>query len=336
MLVAASIAIEAAGARTSGRPSTLDEAAGQLAKAVHRQIRSEEEQRTIRIPYVLPVRWHLAPNRLMDSWANIRKALPGDEPGPLALDGDISFVEMVYRRIPTGRLVILGGAGAGKTVLVGRLALALLDDRKPDEPVPVIVNVASWDPSRRLSDWMVDQLIKDHPELAISMSDARSDMATELVRSGRILPILDGLDEMPMQRHVRAIEQLKLTDGPIVITSRARDYAAAISGRDVVRSAPTIELDNLSPDDVANYLPRTSALPWSEILARIQRPGDQIGTVLRQVLSTPLMVSLARTAYSGASGRDPQELVNLLAQQSNPNPSVVERQLFAAYMGLRS
>lgn len=54
----------------------------------------------------------------------------------------------MYRRIPSGRLVVLGRAGSGKSILAIRFVLDLLKDRTASaEPVPVIFSLASWDPA---------------------------------------------------------------------------------------------------------------------------------------------------------------------------------------------
>jgi hypothetical protein len=89
----------------------LDEMADQLAQSVRTQWRREEERRRVNDPFPLPVRWHLAPESLMDHWPNIHHAPPGKNPGPLALTGQLDQIVEVYRRIPSGRLVVLGRKG---------------------------------------------------------------------------------------------------------------------------------------------------------------------------------------------------------------------------------
>jgi len=72
-------------------------------------------------------------------------------------------------RVPTGRLVVLGEPGAGKTMLMVRLALDLLGCRASGSPVPYLASVASWDPAAQdLRDWLGSQLLTDHPALASS------------------------------------------------------------------------------------------------------------------------------------------------------------------------
>src|SRR5262249_57141882 len=118
--------------------------------------------------------------------------------GPLAVAGRVEQVADVYRHIPSGRLVILGKAGAGKTVLAARLALDLLATRQPDQPVPVIVSVGSWNPATTpLTTWLAGLLARDHPGLAAPAGPAGSTRAdgptpaAALIAAGRVLPILD-------------------------------------------------------------------------------------------------------------------------------------------------
>ncbi|MCF2528525.1 DNA/RNA helicase domain-containing protein [Yinghuangia soli] len=48
-----------------------------------------------------------------------------------------------YRRLRPGRLVVTGAPGAGKTVLALQLMLGLLEERRPEDPVPVRLPLAS-------------------------------------------------------------------------------------------------------------------------------------------------------------------------------------------------
>ena len=73
----------------------------------------------------------------------------------------------VLARVPTGRLVVLGEPGAGKTMLMVRLVLDLLVRRTKGGTVPVLASLASWDPlSQDLHGWLGATLITDYPDLA--------------------------------------------------------------------------------------------------------------------------------------------------------------------------
>src|ERR1039457_4317598 len=122
--------------------------------------------RPLNDPYPLPVRWHSADPDLVEPWQSLIHqadtwtggpllASPGargagggglggrGRAGGLAGGGKLADV---LAKVPTGRLVVLGAPGAGKTMLLGQLLLDLIARRSPGGPVPVLLPVASWDP----------------------------------------------------------------------------------------------------------------------------------------------------------------------------------------------
>jgi len=112
------------------------------------------------------VRWGPAPAEVSDHWAKVRQAPPGADPDPLNLAGGLENVADVYQRVPSGRLVVLGKAGAGKTILARRLAADLLARRTHTGRVPVVFNLSAWDPTIPLPAWLATRLAEDHPSLA--------------------------------------------------------------------------------------------------------------------------------------------------------------------------
>jgi len=99
-----------------------------------------------------------------------------------------------------------------------------------------------------------------------------------------------------------------------LLTSRPGEYLD-VAGTDALTAAAAIRLTDLIVSDLGNYLPRTHI--------RVQRcdrvgsgpervarpPARPAGVNLRAVLTTPLMVGLARAIYSDPAGRDPAELL---------------------------
>ncbi|MEV8443902.1 helix-turn-helix domain-containing protein [Actinosynnema sp. NPDC051121] len=288
----------------------LAEATDALASSVYARWLREEEQQQVHDPVPLPVRWRPAPEALRDSWANIRSTRPGDPARPLDLGGRLDQVVEVYRRIPSARLIVLGRAGAGKTILTTRFVLDLLAVRAPADPVPVIFGLGSWNPVRtELRDWLADQLVRDHPGLA-APGPGGSTLAAALVDAHRILPVLDGFDEVAGGLHRTALAALNATTLPLLLTSRVDEYRAAVAATGVLRAAGAVELADLAPDDVADYLPRTTGQAgdvWRPVLDHVR---DHPDSALAAVLTTPLMVALARRIYSDTPGHDPAELVD--------------------------
>ncbi|MGW4238336.1 helix-turn-helix domain-containing protein [Streptomyces sp. NPDC004749] len=304
----------------SAAEDALADAAGQLAEAVAARWRREEEQRGIQDPYPLPVRWKAAPEALTDHWANIRRLPPGSASGPLDLSGRLESIAETYRSIPSGRLVVLGRSGSGKTILTLRFVLDHLRSRTPAEPVPVIFSIGAWNPTViTLRDWLTERLTRDHPGTA-ARGPGSGSLAAALVDSGRVLPVLDGFDEMADGLRRPALEALNATALPLLLTSRPAEYAAAVEETDVLTAAAPVELTDLTLDDLDHYLPRTTrktdltdpgAGAWDSVLKKLREPSP--GTPvppLATVLSTPLMVALARTVYSDTPDRDPASLLD--------------------------
>jgi hypothetical protein len=325
VLVVTAVRIEARrhqqGSQPFGAPVELGEATSRLAVAVRRQWQREEVRRHVRTPSPLRVRWHVVQPTLMDHWENITRVPAGTPAGPADLAGGLDQVLETYRRIPSGRLVVLGRGGSGKTVLALRFVLDLLERREPGEPVPVIFSLGSWNPSTTsLGDWLTERLIRDHPGLGAPDPDGAS-LAAVMVTNGHILPVLDGFDEIAEGLHCNALDGLNELTGPLLMTSRPNEYAEAVAATDaVLADAAAIELDDLTLKDLIDYLPRTARVlaadggtttVWDPVLQHARDHQHDWAVVnLVAALSTPLMVGMARTVYSDDPDRNPAALLD--------------------------
>lgn len=316
----------------------LREASELLAARVTTQWGKEERRRNVHDPFPLPVRFRNADTCLIDHWSKIRDAPPGTAPGPLALAGRLDQIVRVYRSVPSRRLVVLGAAGSGKTILALRFVLDWLEaDRSPDRPVPVIFSLGSWDPTAiSLRDWMCHQLVRDYGLAAPTAQGGN--LAGALVDTGRILPVLDGFDEIAGGLRYAALKELDRTTTSLLLTSRPGEYAEAVMESRPLPKAAVVELDDLTVEDIAVYLPLTSRpgegggghnTRWEPVLAELrkQRRGPGAENVAT-VLTTPLMVALARTVYSDASGREPEALLNT---GTFATPEALQKHLLAAF-----
>ncbi|MGW7361872.1 NACHT domain-containing protein [Streptomyces sp. NPDC054841] len=298
----------------------LNGAAKQLSGELLAEWEREEKLRRIPHPGPLPVRWENE-DEFTDHWSSIRGDNERDE--RVDLSGRITDIAEVYSRVPSGRLLVLGDAGAGKSVLALRFALDRLRRAAPGDRVPVLLPLASWDPEQRgLESWAADRLIVDHPALAARTVYGET-VAMELLRTRRLLPVLDGFDEMRPDVQAEAVRRIRAAlrqDDRFVLTSRVSEYRAATEEADVaLPAAAAVRIQPLSLDELADYLRRTArrrvgrgtvSTKWDPVFARLRAsPGNPQKRVLRSVLSTPLMTSLARIAYS-ETDRDPVELLD--------------------------
>ena len=134
-----------AAAGESARSDQVAQAAQELRVAVLEQWRREAEVRSLGDPNPMPVRWRLSDPTVMDHDEHIA-------PTPITLSGRSDQIRVFteqFRRLHRRRLVIVGDPGSGKTTLAVQLLLQLLDSWQPDEPVPVLFSLASWDPQEQ-------------------------------------------------------------------------------------------------------------------------------------------------------------------------------------------
>ncbi|MET9224357.1 NACHT domain-containing protein [Lentzea sp. NPDC003310] len=326
VLTAFLVLVEVYRARRGAPAGSLSEAAEYLAAAVRREWAGEAVRRGVFDPAPLPVRFHATRRaKISDHPAavfgdeSLRALPPATRP---RLTGDVTGVLAAFRSIPARRLVVLGEAGAGKSVLAMLLTKALVEDRRADEPVPVLLPLASWDPGEHLHTWLERHLAEDHPGLVESFG---RDVVAKLVQEQKVLPVLDGLDELEGAVRADALRKINhaLADSraQVVITCRATEFERAVSSREhVVSRAVVVELEPVPREEALAFL-GDDAERWrpvaDEIAARAEGP-------LARALGTPLMIGLARTVYRSA---DPREL----ATAADPEADLLERFIAAAY-----
>ncbi|MEV0172055.1 NACHT domain-containing protein [Streptomyces sp. NPDC050803] len=317
-----------------------DRSADALATAVQAQWREEWRLRRLQDPEPLAVRWAPAQAWLSDLDGAIGWP-PRDGQRP-DLGGQLPEITQVFGYVPSRRLVVLGAPGSGKTVLAVRFTLDLLDRRGAEDPVPVVFQTSTWQPDRQsLHDWLADRLIVNYPTLAAEGASGAV-AARELVTSGRILPVLDGLDEMPPPLRTAAVRRLNAeldTGAPLLLTCRSAVYAEVVEAGDVLTAAAVVELQPLGFDEAADFLLRTArpvrgpagerATAWDPVLAHVRlHPDAPVSRCLREVLSLPLMVAMARAVY-GDTGADPAELLH---RPELATPATLEQHLLDAFV----
>jgi transcriptional regulator with XRE-family HTH domain len=192
----------------------------------------------------------------------------------------------------SGELLILGEPGAGKTTQLLLLARELIERAllDPDHPIPVIFNLASWASKKRpLVDWLIDEL---NEKYQVPLRLARS-----WVEQDRILPLLDGLDEMLAVHRsacIVAINSYRQKHGllPMVVCCRTSDYNG-MSVKLVLGHA--VLLESLSRQQINTYLEHQGETATS---LRVALQRDQ-GLV--EMVATPLMLSIIVQAYTDLS-----------------------------------
>ncbi|MFL6052248.1 MAG: NACHT domain-containing protein [Actinoallomurus sp.] len=304
--------------RAAAAPTTASVARAKdvLAGLVAQQWRTEALLRSLDDPDPIPVQWRLTRDeQVMNHHANLAASPPLS-----GASDQIQALVSEFRRMRRRRLVVLGGPGTGKTTLAVQLLLALLSPRHEDEPVPVLLSVAGWDTTAfpRLHEWLGVRLEQDYP--ALRAAELGPDMAQTLAERGHILPILDGLDELPPAAQAKGITALNRSLGSedqLILTSRTTEFGHAVrSAGEVLHSAVVVEPDPLDPATAADYLsrcrPRQPGPVWEQILTGLRKsPAPPPGPLaaLAQISATPLGLWLLRAVYI-TSRTDPTPLID--------------------------
>lgn len=160
---------------------------------------------------------------------------------------------------------------------------------------------------------MVEQLVRDRSY------DLHPAVAAALIKHRRVLPVLDGLDEMDAQttpvEQSRARAALKaLNDlahgrgpAPVVVTCLDDRYAALAARGYHLRDAAWIALQPVSARKVVDYLrQRATDGRWEPVLTALTSGH---APALAQVLTTPWRLTLAATVYADTD--DPGHLLTL-------------------------
>jgi hypothetical protein len=210
---------------------------------------------------------------------------------------------------------VLGEPGAGKSTLLLELAFDLVQQAERDYSLllPVIVPLSSWASQRQpLEQWLAGQIALLY-DIALPLSE-------RWVRQERLLPLLDGLDEMEEEARVACIVAINVYHRehlhPLVVAGRKAEYeAAATQARLVLHSAVVVQ--PLTSEQVDAYLVQSG-----EAVAAL-RTVLRENPVLQELATTPLLLSIMLLTYQGKAVSD------LPTTDSLPDEP---RQLFAHYV----
>jgi hypothetical protein len=282
----------------------------QLAEAVEEQWEEEASKRGLLSPEPIPVKWRrplLPLTGPVEAAVGTRlfNPLPGLEaitPSQL-MTGEINDLYAIYGGLGSGRLVIVGAAGAGKTGAAVLLLLKALQCRKqtPEAdraqiPVPVLFTVHGWDPSRQpIQKWLVTRIQQTY---RLFSGEKNTPNAEAVVAAGGIALILDGLDEMAKElRHIALQALSQQTLFRVVVMTRTPELLET-SQKEILEAAAAIELQDIDSTSAADYLIRVQRDPpldgWRKLTDYIrERPESS----LARALSTPLTLTLIRDTY---------------------------------------
>ena len=312
-------------ARTSPGDSTkasqdLDRVADLLAIAVKTQWERAANERGL-VAEPIPVTWSkpslpLASPVAAAAGSRRFASLPGLTPVREAqlTAGQIDDLHAVYGGLRSGRLVIAGPPGSGKSSAAVLLVLAALQHRdrvraedRVKVPVPVLFTAQDWDPRRQpVREWLTGRLQQTYPLFAGRTGEPN---AGGLIDTGKVTVILDGLDEVGKELRPIALQALDQASFRVVVLSRTTEMASAASLRGVLQGAAAVELCVIDPATAAGYLERVQLDPppdgWRDLINRIR---TDLASPLAEALNNPLVLTLIRDTYQ--AGDDARELLD--------------------------
>jgi hypothetical protein len=305
----------------------LRRAADDLARSVDARWRQEAGRRKIGRPATIYIRWRRAPRRQTTLRAIPTFLRPRAIPtraGERRLDDALlQELDGLYRAAVSGKVVVIGMPGAGKTgVLIQMLIHALsyraqpqfTRDQRYDIPVPVLLTLGDWVPpsgptplrgEEDLLDWAARALRDD---FSPAFTSSGASIYRALLDDGRISLFLDGLEEMPDSLWDRAVSAIdRVSNVRVVLTARPR--AALLTRR---LSPDRIRLDAVDVKEAAHYLtaacdPDLHTGAWGHV-AKYMRANPDSGVA--RALTTPLTLSLALNSFDRGA-RNPEQLCSL-------------------------
>jgi hypothetical protein len=312
-----------------------------LAQAVGGQWRREAAERVLVTPAPIPVRWSVSDLPVAGPVAAAvgeRDVTPAFPPLPgqsrvtedqLRAGGRRGELFAVYAGLASGRMVVVGAPGSGKS---GTAVLLVLDALRHREgikatervrvPVPVLFTAHGWDPTTcSVQDWLAGRLAATYP---LFQHRGGPDEAAALIAAGAVALVLDGLDEM--DGALRPVVLQALSDAPfrVVVLTRSQEMVQA-AGATWLVGALALHLHDVTGPEAADYLHRARTGPppagWIELLTHLR---EDSGSVLSRGLSNPLALTLIRDTYR--AGDDVRELLDIIEQGTGID---IERHLIA-------
>ncbi|WP_305788199.1 NACHT domain-containing protein [Symbioplanes lichenis] len=291
-----------------------------LAGHVGKQWEQEAKRRSLVADPPLRVRWATDSRRVTDRLGadstgivgKLRRALNRLRmPAILTRDEYADYLARMF--LATGdrehqpRAVVAGVPGCGKSTYALLLTLGLLGRERDGGPVPVLLSLASWDPGRESArEWITRRITETYPLLG-DAAEFGSGAARALVDGGHVLPVLDGLDEVPAPLRAAAIRRLNadFPTGALVVTCRFAEYNELVAEDPPLADAAVLSPLAVDPHDAVAWLAAHcdsagDLARWEPVFAAL-RAGA--GTPVGSALSSPLLLTLAGAVYAGPDSR---------------------------------
>ncbi|HEY9711701.1 MAG TPA: NACHT domain-containing protein, partial [Oculatellaceae cyanobacterium] len=215
------------------------------------------------------------------------------------------------------RIAIIGEPGAGKTTLLEAIAFY-----KNLPYFPIWISLGSLG-EKSLEEYLQQKWLKD----ALKTSDVTQQhkQLEELFKSGQVLLLLDGVDEMPAPSPVEALAKIReeltgwVADARVVLTCRVNVWDAsvnALQGFDTYRTLEFSYGDGNKPDQVKQFIcewfSNTDKPKLGEPLRK--KLDEDIHQRIRDLVKNPMRLSLLCQSWYFRQGDLPETKAALYEQ----------------------
>lgn len=199
-----------------------------------------------------------------------------------------SLVNVFDRSEIVGKLLILGDAGAGKTTELSKLAETLVDraEENINNPIPVFFSLASWQSNDSIHDWMVREFV---------LRGVPKQVSKDLLKAGRVLPLLDGLDELEATKQEACVNAINRFIG-----NYENQYLVVCCRKEAYENLDTklqlngaISLQSLSDQQIEVYLAEVGR---EELWEKLKESSK-----LLDLVRTPFLLSISVMAVQEIS-----------------------------------
>ncbi|WP_413103017.1 NACHT domain-containing protein [Streptomyces sp. Inha503] len=310
-----------------GKPAAtdLERAADRLRKDVLSRARHAVARLELQRPALIETPWK-GSRRPVQPSQDVLGVAPED------LKGTVTQLSDTCRELPLRQLVVLGEPGTGKSVAAIQLVHEMAENPQPGYPVPVLMSLSSWRPAISMREWILRQIAQNSPRLT-SRRRFGADAGAGLFDAGMVMPVLDGLDELPEPLRARAIKAIDrvIRDGCwLLVTCRGDEYETACRAGAHLTRAAVVELEEVKAEAAIAYLTRSTLSGddrWNTVFDAMRREPE---SMLARTMSSPLMLYLARTTYR-ARLTEPGELVSKTRSKEDIEDTLLNRYLPAVY-----
>jgi NACHT domain len=232
--------------------------------------------------------------------ADLMLQIDGKDSG--ILDSNKMLIETFGRDDIQGKLLILGAPGMGKSIALLSLVEQLVERAisHPKTVIPAIFQLSTWrNDNQSIESWLIEQLYDLHG------GNRKSKLYEQWLERQVLLPLLDGLDELGLERQKKCMKKLNefAEHYPyLVVCCRAREFKVADIKMSNLRGAVCFQT-SLSNSQIQHYL---NSINRPELWIEIQN-NPSLQALLEDdsgLLRVPLFVKLMVDIY------DPQQPIS--------------------------